>query len=48
MAPPLPKTMRWQQAIGVALAVVGLLVWGGLATKIEIEMKTSLVMLVSK
>jgi hypothetical protein len=28
----------WRRgAIGVALAVVGLLVWGGLVTKIEIE-----------
>ena len=37
MAPPLPIAMRRRRAIGVALAVVGLLVWGGLVTKIEIE-----------
>ena len=29
--------MRRRRAIGVALAVVGLLVWGGLVTKIDIE-----------
>jgi hypothetical protein len=32
MAPPLPKTMRRRRAIGVALAVVGLLLGGGLVT----------------
>ena len=37
MAPPLPIAMWRRRAIGVALAVVGLLVWGGLVTKIEIE-----------
>ena len=37
MAPPLPIAMRRRRAIGVALAVVGLLVWGGLVTNIEIE-----------
>ncbi len=37
MAPPLPIAMWRRRAIGVALAVVGLLVLGGLVTKIEIE-----------
>jgi hypothetical protein len=29
MAPPLPDTIRRRQAVGLALAVVGLLAWGG-------------------
>ena len=29
MVPPLPKTIRRPQAIGLVLAVVGLLAWGG-------------------
>jgi hypothetical protein len=29
MAPLLPNAMRRPQAIGVALAVIGLLAWGG-------------------
>ena len=29
MAPPLPDTIRRPQAVGLALAVVGLLAWGG-------------------
>jgi hypothetical protein len=37
MAPPLPIAMWRRRAIGVAIAVVVLLVWGGLVTKIEIE-----------
>ncbi len=35
MAPPLPNAMRRPQAIGVALAVVGLLAWGGEIRGIE-------------
>jgi hypothetical protein len=33
--PPLPSTMRRPRAIGVALAVVGLLAWGGEIRGIE-------------
>ena len=29
MAPPLPDTIRRPRAVGLALAVVGLLAWGG-------------------
>ena len=29
MAPPLPDTIRRPQAVGLALAVFGLLAWGG-------------------
>ena len=29
MAPPLPDTIRRRRAVGLALAVVGLLAWGG-------------------
>ncbi len=35
MALPLPDTMRRPQAIGVALAVIGLLAWGGKIRGIE-------------
>ncbi len=35
MVPPLPNTMRRPGAIGVALAVVGLLAWGGKIRGIE-------------
>jgi hypothetical protein len=29
MAPPLPNAIRRPQAVGLALAVIGLLAWGG-------------------
>ncbi len=35
MAPLLPNAMRRPQAVGVALAVVGLLAWGGKIRGIE-------------
>jgi hypothetical protein len=35
MVPPLPDTIRRPQAIGLALAVVGLLAWGGKMRGIE-------------
>ena len=35
MAPPLPDTIRRRRAVGLALAVVGLLAWGGEMRGIE-------------
>ena len=35
MAPPLPDTIRRRRAVGLALAVVGLLAWGGKMRGIE-------------
>jgi hypothetical protein len=36
LAPMLPTVVRRPRAVGVALAIVGSLVWGGLVTLIEI------------